>query len=589
MNIKEYEFIKDFNYYFYCEYLREKYKDIDINDYSKNGLFKHHFYENKIPNIPNQPDNVLNEYINDYKLIKDFEDIDLSKIKSDVIPADYLEHLYLHILIAELEPFKGLGIGGATAHIIPEIEAYLNDGTCKYKNNEFYTKIDKEAFLKLKDRAFKFKDNLSGALEHNKILIKSLIDMLNEKDRALVVLGTGLGKTSTALEYIRQTCSDKRALVLVPNNTIRSGWEKYPSLVEVDTIQSFSKNKKYEEYDYSKYSLLIVDEAHHSEADMWGAAVKYVLDNRKLKVLGLTATPDRTDGKDLRETIFKDCVCEGYAIDDAIEKRLIHPFSYISAIYMSDDEIRKEAGECSNTELVGRLDIAIQKKKNVNEILHKYMPSGNRKCIVYIDDTSEDAISKYEEIIKSAYPDAESRKLLSSMDSKEQIATREWFADKNTKNAYLLCYNMMNEGAHYEGVNTIIMFRKTSSWLVFLQQIGRIVTLSKNPDPKAIVFDFVNNIDTVSYDNNSVGSYSQEHGNKIIVKLKECKSDSIIIGDESRDIVEAIRAIKKFEDDTWEDWEIEILKKYYIKEGAEGCQKRIDEEWECRYPGRLTI
>jgi superfamily II DNA or RNA helicase len=128
------------------------------------------------------------------------------------------------------------------------------------------------------------------------------------------------------------------------------------------------------------------------------------------------------------------------------------------------------------------------------------------------------------------------------------------------------------------------MFRKTSSWLVFLQQIGRIVTLSKNPDPRAIVFDFVNNIDTVSYNN----TYTQEHGNKIIVKLKEYKSDSIIVGDESRDIVEAIRAIKKFEDDSWEDWEIDILKKYYVKEGPEGCQKRIDEEFERRYPGTLT-
>jgi hypothetical protein len=46
--------------------------------------------------------------------------------------------------------------------------------------------------------------------------------------------------------------------------------------------------------------------------------------------------------------------------------------------------------------------------------------------------------------------------------------------------------------------------------------------------------------------------------------------------------------LKEYCDDSWEDWEIEILQKYYVTEGAETCQRLIDEEWERRYPGSLT-
>ena len=73
--------------------------------------------------------------------------------------------------------------------------------------------------------------------------------------------------------------------------------------------------------------------------------------------------------------------------------------------------------------------------------------------------------------------------------------TKKWF--EHTKSGYLCTVNMVSEGAHYNGVNTLFMLRRTQSPLIFEQQLGRIVTLTIKDNPNAIVFDFVNNSKTI--------------------------------------------------------------------------------------------
>ena len=97
---------------------------------------------------------------------------------------------------------------------------------------------------------------------------------------------------------------------------------------------------------------------------------------------------------------------------------------------------------------------------------------------------------------------------------------REWF--ENTDEGYLLAVNMISEGAHYRGVNTLIMFRKTQSYLVYTQQLGRIITLMKDENPNAIVFDLVNNVENIRYNDRKLNRHKkEEHSISRIIKALE--------------------------------------------------------------------
>lgn len=545
MNLSEYKLIENLNYFEYCDYLNNKYRDR-----SKSGLFKHHYYEYRKANLSNS------------EVAKQSTEEE----RNTIIYCNFLEHLFLHILIGEQTDSRlALGLGGAINYIIPQINKYLDFGTMDY-SPKYYENIDKDAFQALCERCNKCINETKIALEHNNQLYLEVEQTLKDKGKALVVLGTGLGKTTTALQYLwNNKC---RALVIGPNKLIKSGWEEYSDWVDTTTYQSFAN--RYLNINYSEYGLVILDEAHHAGfdekvsrgAEVWSKGIKYLIDNNAVKVLGLTATPNRSDNVDISNTLFEGCVCEGYAVEDGIEKGLIYPFDYITALY-NTEELVEEYRDCDNRELVGQLDLALQQSLTLKDIFYKYMPTDvKRKGIIFIQDIKDEQYVK--DIMSDCYPNIEYRTIHSRMNKEEVNINREWF--ENTDEGYLLAVNMISEGAHYKGVNTLIMFRKTSSYLVYTQQLGRIITLTKNENPNAIVFDLVNNIDSIEYSNrdNEDRRYQVSRIVRALEKSPLQKSKQVIIADESRDIVKAIRSIKEW-NKPWSENEKQILIDYYSK------------------------
>lgn len=553
MNIQEYELVKEMSYGEYCNYLDKKYSNSD-----KIGLFKHHTFENVKPNLSNP------------EFAKDATEEE----KNTITYCSFDEHLFLHILIGEqTDARKALGIGGAVNYIIPQLNKYFNNDVMDY-SEVYYNNLDKSVFDILANRCNEDLSKINIALDHNQTVYLQAENYLNTKNKALVIIGTGLGKTTTALEYLwKNKC---RALVIGPNNLIKNGWEEYSDWCDVTTYQAFANS--YYNIDYSKYGVVILDEAHHigyneeteKGAKVWSEGIRYLFNNN-IKVLGLTATPERSDKIDISKTFFKDCVCEGFAVEDGIENGIIHPFSYITAYYDTNG-ILDQYSDCENKELVGQLDLAINNTPTIKEIFKKHMPDNRRKGIVFIQEIDDEA--EVISIMKDVYPNVEMRMIHSKMNQGEIEDNRNWF--ENTDKGYLLAVNMISEGAHYKGVNTLIMFRRTNSYLVFTQQLGRIITLTKNENPNAVVFDLVNNIENVQYGNNNTELKNKHSISKIIKVLKKSeafKSNQIIISDETRDIVKCIRDIKSFENIYWTEEEIKLLKQYYPIEGPCICNR----------------
>lgn len=626
MNLAEYLKVKDFTYEQYCAYLKDKYGTVPFAYGNKGnrdrddtkGLFIHHIAEDRVAAL-SQPEQRKN--YPEYQ-------------KSDMLVyCDYLEHVLLHLMIgAETAAVKNLGLDGPQRFIIPALRNYFNFGIKHPKWNDTYynlIKNDKDVFIKLFKDYNNLIENIDTVLDTNIVLYEQMYEMLETKNKALVVLGTGLGKTSTALQYIR----DKhcRALVIGPNNTIKgqrsdidnegNGWLKNPD-VDATTYQAFVN--KYDSTDYSKYGLVILDEAHHAgfEEDkdigaiVWGKAIQYLFDN-SIKVLGLTATPIRSDGIDISETIFKDCTCEGYTIEEAIELGIIHPFSFITSIYDTagiKDKIKAIAnkvdlGDPHTKKLVGHLNLTINNIPTVNETLHTFIDKTNvrRKGIVFvqsIDSEDRNNVKSAEAIIKQAYPLAKIRSIHSEQTEDEINANRQWFIgdEDSDKDKYLIAVNMISEGAHYPGVNTIIMFRTTQSYLVYSQQLGRAITLAKYADPHTIVFDFVNNIENIQYNSRKVKDNKDKGPRKKSKKTKdllealmttyEYSSGQIIVKNEARDFVKSMKELKEYCDNSWSDEELAIVgAKNFIKSGAsyfKECQKKIDYWWLSLHPGSLN-
>lgn len=159
MNNQEYKKVKKYKYLQYCEYLKQKYGEPSCNyftpSYNKNkkisraqeGLICHHICENKAIKLSTP------EYAKKYPF--EYQE------SKNLCYCDYLEHLFLHILICEeylvLTPKDHtlVGIGGIVNYIIPE----LNDLYSGWETNQLWrkkchdkVKNDKDVYLQLLKR-----------------------------------------------------------------------------------------------------------------------------------------------------------------------------------------------------------------------------------------------------------------------------------------------------------------------------------------------------------------------------------------------------------------------------------------------------
>ena len=568
MNLKEYNEVKSLSYQQYCEYLKKKYGMVpykygDERNH-KLGLYIHHIGEDKIPGLSSREAQIAED--GKYQL------------PDMLCYCDYLEHFLLHLKIGEIGADSViLAMAGLETWIKPALTNFFDYGKKNLRVDEEYynlIKDDRDVFELLMQKHNALVKEQDYVFDHNATLFLQLEEMRTNKGRALVVLGTGLGKTTTGLGYLKK--HNIRALVLGPNNLIKNGWDNYPEYCDTRTYQAFSNI--YEKIDYSKYGCVILDEAHHAAydeetergAETWGKAINYLINNG-IKVLGLTATPDRTDGLSLGETLFKDCTCKGLSVEEGIENGILHPFSYITSIYDKDGIIKdlpdaKYKNDEKYVKLRGQLDLALNNLPTVPDTLLKYMPHNNRKGIIFVQDIEDRNIAL--EIFRKAFPQEEVRFLHSKQIKEEQDKSREWF--KKTTRGYLRAVNMITEGAHYEGVNTLIRFRRTESYLLYTQQLGRIITLTTKKDPKAIVFDLVNNINSIRY-NDRISSRNKEPANKGVLKvlreIANSKSAQIIIANEAQNIIDCLEELKNtFRPyNYWSDEEKDILKNNYKK------------------------
>ena len=344
---------------------------------------------------------------------------------------------------------------------------------------------------------------------------------IKEKNSAGIVLPTGTGKTYLALKLIEDNLNKKQILYVSPSPTVNVEIKK--SITEIyskeEAKQILSKikfttyNGLYKRYstqieDMQEYNsdIIIFDEIHRSGAEKWKNAVNYLLENNKnASVLGMTATPIRNDGHNMIE---ERCESADYElkISEAVARGILKLPTYISArhIFAEDvesmqEKILKVYDEKTRKELQKKLDKIKKQVENASglkEIYNKYLKSNGRYLIFCnpgdnIEELQEKA--KKEGIFDDINKKQKHLTVEANKKCKENdVALRKFCEKRGDELRLLYSKNMLNEGIHNENITGEIMLRPTKSYIVFVQQIGRV--LRRDNSNEVLVLDLVGNI-----------------------------------------------------------------------------------------------
>jgi superfamily II DNA or RNA helicase len=328
--------------------------------------------------------------------------------------------------------------------------------------------------------------------------------------RNLVVMATGTGKTIVAgLDFRRlvETGKVKTLLFvahqknildqsLVTFRTIMRDGSFGELLVDGDrpsewmhvfgSIQSLN-NLDTEKFKPDAFDMIIVDEFHHAAASTYEALLNYY----KPKVLlGLTATPERTDGASILHW-FENGISAELRLWEAIDRQILSPFQYFGI----HDNVDLEAAGVSWRRGFGY---------DVSELSNVYTSNDARVALIleqmnrYVDNLGEiKAIGfcvsiKHAEYMARKFNEAgiRSSAVTSSVSSDDRDAILKDFRNGLTK--VIFAVDIFNEGIDLPDVNTLLMLRPTESATVFIQQLGR--GLRKSDKKNCLtVLDFVGN------------------------------------------------------------------------------------------------
>ena len=320
--------------------------------------------------------------------------------------------------------------------------------------------------------------------------------------RALVAAATGVGKTYLAAfdskDFARVLFVAHREEILVQaaisfqnvrhsdNYGFFNGKEKSTDkdviFASVATLgRAAYLNEKYFAPDYFDY--LVIDEFHHAVNDQYRRIVDYF---KPKFLLGLTATPERLDGRNIYEICDYNVSYE-ISLKDAINKGMLVPFHYYG-IYDDTDY--------SGIHIVrGRYD-----EKELNEtyignvhrhdLIYKYYCKyGSRKALGFCC-SREHAEEMAKEFSARGIPSAAVYSNANGEFSEDRTSAIRMLTNGEIK--VIFSVDMFNEGVDIPSVDMVMFLRPTESPIVFLQQLGRGLRKSKGKE-FLNVLDFIGN------------------------------------------------------------------------------------------------
>ena len=365
-------------------------------------------------------------------------------------------------------------------------------------------------------------DNLQ-LKEHQLAALKSLEEMRERHETiALLYHATGTGKTVTAVSDAKRF--GKRTLFLAHTielvnqayETFNTLWEgvsvgkfgdavkEKDAFIVCGSIQSVALNL--EMFREDEFEYLIIDEAHHASADTYQKVLAYF---KPKFTLGLTATPERADDKDIIE-IFKN-TAHKLDIQTAVEIGELVPVRCIR-IHTNIDltKVRFNSVQYNIRDLESKIFVP---ERNTL-IVDTFMEYVSDKRTVIFCASVKHAEQIAEMIRERGVTAAAVSGSMKSSERKEMLAKFQ----KGEIKAMCAC-DLLNEGWDCPETEVLFMARPTMSKVLYTQQLGRGMRLADSKD-FLMVFDFVDN----------ASQYNMPYSLHRLFKLKKYRPGQTVLG-----------------------------------------------------------
>ena len=236
------------------------------------------------------------------------------------------------------------------------------------------------------------------------------------------------------------------------------------------SVSMLTNRRLWEQVGKDFYDYIVIDEAHHGTADSY----RPIFDHFVPKILlGLTATPERMDGKSIAADFGNRFAAE-IRLPEALEEKLLCPFHYFGVadpVALDQDRFWRN-GKYDSNELeqvyTGAHILARQRLDVILAALYRYEPNltmvkGIGFCISIVH-------AQYMAEMFSAKGIPSAALVTGVGDERRSALLADFKAGKIT---FLFTVDVLNEGLDVPEVNTVLFLRPTESLTVFLQQLGR--------------------------------------------------------------------------------------------------------------------
>jgi superfamily II DNA or RNA helicase len=324
--------------------------------------------------------------------------------------------------------------------------------------------------------------------------VQATLEAWKEHDSTLIVLPTGGGKTITFADIIRRAFPRKALVIAHRAELIHQAKDKIERVtgyrvevemadqradlsgglfsdvqVVVSTIQTQTAGGdgggRMGRFDPAMFGVLVIDEAHHATAATYRRVMDYYRANPRLKILGVTATPDRADEEALGQ-VFQS-VAYDYEILDAINDGWLVPIEQqvVEIEGLDFSAIRTTAGDLNGADLAK----VMEAEKPLHGIADATVKiAGDRRTLVFAASVHQ-------------------AEMLSDIFNRHRPGSAGWVCGKTPKDEraklladfgagrikYVVNVGVLTEGFDDPGVELIVMGRPTKSRALYAQMCGR--------------------------------------------------------------------------------------------------------------------
>lgn len=327
---------------------------------------------------------------------------------------------------------------------------------------------------------------------YQNLAVEAAFRQWEESPSTLIVLPTGCGKTIVFAEIIQRMGG--RAMVLAHREElIRQAADKImkvtglesqiemgeyhadehgmlsKSPVIVSTVQTHTAGAdgggRMSKFDPMEFSLLVIDEGHHATSPTYRRCIDWYMRNPRLKVLGVTATPDRADEEALGQVFGS--VAFDYEVLDAIQDGWLVPIEQqmVHVEGLDFSACRTTAGDLNGADLAE----VMEAEKALHGIADPaFRIAGDKRAILFA--TSVEQAERLAEILNRHRPGCAAW----ICGKTDKDSRRKVLSDFATGAVQFVCnVGVLTEGFDDSGVELVFMARPTKSRALYAQMAGR--------------------------------------------------------------------------------------------------------------------